>query len=73
METLFSSMTIGQLMAIAGIAGILTSWNAFIIGGSRAIFAMAESEMLPEVLSETHPEYNTPHNAILFDPRTTVR
>ncbi len=66
METLYDSATVGQLMAIAGIAGILTSWNAFIIGGSRAIFAMAESEMLPRFLAKTHPEYNTPHNAILL-------
>lgn len=66
METLFDSVALGQVMAIAGIAGILTSWNAFIIGGSRAIFAMAESRMLPAVLAKTHPEYNTPHNAILL-------
>ncbi|WP_122090117.1 APC family permease [Halalkalicoccus subterraneus] len=66
METLYDSVTVGQLMALAGIAGILTSWNAFVIGGSRAIFAMAESDMLPAVLAKTHPEYNTPHNAILL-------
>ncbi|MGR9107156.1 MAG: APC family permease, partial [Gammaproteobacteria bacterium] len=29
----------GDLMVIAGIGGILTSWNAFIVGGSRVIFA----------------------------------
>ncbi|WP_336344379.1 APC family permease [Halalkalicoccus ordinarius] len=64
MEALYDSVAIGRLMAIAGIAGILTSWNAFVIGGSRAIFAMADSGMLPAFLARTHPEYNTPHNAI---------
>lgn len=66
METLYDSVAIGQLMAIAGIAGILTSWNAFVIGGSRAIFAMADSGMLPAFLAKTHPEYNTPGNAIVL-------
>ena len=28
----------------AGLAGILTSWNAFIIGGSRAIYALARAK-----------------------------
>ncbi|ELY23933.1 cationic amino acid transporter [Natrialba magadii ATCC 43099] len=66
MAALFDSQTIGQLMALAGIAGILTSWNAFIIGGSRAIFALAESGMLPKSFAKIHPKYNTPSNAILF-------
>ncbi len=66
MATLFDSAAMGQLMAIAGIAGILTSWNAFIIGGSRALFALSESGMLPGALSKVHPEHNTPSNAILL-------
>jgi basic amino acid/polyamine antiporter, APA family len=66
MAILYDSQTIGQIMALAGIAGILTSWNAFIIGGSRALFALSESGMLPEFLSKVHPEYNTPSNAILL-------
>ncbi|WP_306061717.1 APC family permease [Natronococcus wangiae] len=66
MATLFGSDRIGQIMAIAGIAGILTSWNAFIIGGSRAIYALSESGMLPGSLSNVHPTYNTPSNAILL-------
>ncbi len=66
MAELYDSPTAGQIMALAGIAGILTSWNAFIIGGSRALFALAESGMLPETLSKVHPEHNTPSNAILL-------
>ena len=54
------------LLLIAGLAGILTSWNSFLIGGSRAIFAMAEDGMLPAFLAKVHPKYNTPSNAIWF-------
>ena len=66
MAELYDSPIAGQLMAFAGVAGILTSWNAFILGGSRAIFALSDSGMLPESLSKGHPEYNTPSNAILL-------
>lgn len=66
LAALFDSQPIGQLMALAGIAGILTSWNAFVIGGSRALFALAESGMLPEPLAKIHPEYQTPSNAVLL-------
>lgn len=54
------------LIVIGGIAGIVTSWNAFIIGGSRAIYAMAQSGMLPSALGKLHPRYRTPHTAILL-------
>lgn len=53
-------------LLIAGLAGILTSWNSFLIGGSRAIFAMAEDGMLPAFLAKVHPKYKTPSNAIWF-------
>ena len=51
---------------IAGLAGIITSWNAFIVGGSRAIYALARSNLLPSVFGELHPHYRTPKNAILL-------
>ena len=54
----------GQIMLIAGVLGILSSWNAFIIGGSRVIYA-SESGMIPKVFASMHPRYQTPHVAIL--------
>ena len=51
---------------LAGIGGILTSWNAFLIGGSRAIYALARAGQLPQSLGALHPRYNTPHNAVLL-------
>lgn len=56
----------GKLLIIAGLAGIITSWNAFLIGGSRAIFALAEAGMLPAFLARIHPRFKTPINAILL-------
>ncbi|HZJ83541.1 MAG TPA: APC family permease [Clostridia bacterium] len=62
----FNSGIASKIMVIAGITGILTSWNAFYIGGSRAIYAMAKAEMLPKFLGILHPKHKTPVNAILL-------
>lgn len=56
----------GTLLIIGGIGGILTSWNAFFIGGSRVLYVMAQKGMLPEAFGKLHPKYNTPSNAILL-------
>lgn len=65
-KVFFNSNIAGNIMVIAGIGGILTSWNSFYIGGSRAIYAMAESGMLPKFLAKLHPKYKTPTNAIIL-------
>lgn len=55
-----------KVMILAGIGGIITSWNSFFMGGSRAIYSMAESNMLPSFLAKLHPKYKTPTNAIIL-------
>lgn len=54
-----------NLLVLGGVGGIITSWNSFVIGGSRAIFAMAQHDMLPAWLGRVHPKYRTPANAVL--------
>ncbi|MCF6094946.1 APC family permease [Microaerobacter geothermalis] len=66
MSAIFSSPFAAKILIIAGIGGILTSWNAFFIGGSRILYAMAQSKMLPAWLGKLHPKYKTPSNAILL-------
>ena len=58
------SALMGKLLVIGGISGILTSWNAFYIGASRLIAAMAEEGMLWKYLGVMHPRYGTPYRAI---------
>ncbi len=65
MANLFGSGIFADILVLGGIAGILTSWNGFMIGGSRILYAMAESNMLPRWLARIHPRYRTPTNAIL--------
>ncbi|WP_188454247.1 APC family permease [Virgibacillus oceani] len=60
------SQMMGNILVLGGIGGILTSWIGFYVGGSRAIYALANAGMLPKSLGELHPKYKTPHKAILL-------
>jgi amino acid transporter len=56
----------GKLLILGGIGGILTSWNAFLIGASRAVYALAHAGQLPATLGALHPRFNTPHRAVIL-------
>lgn len=53
------------VLILGGLSGIVTSWNAFFMGGSRAIYAMAESKMLPSKFAKLS-KHKTPTWAIIF-------
>ena len=55
----------GAFLVLGGIGGILTSWNAFIVGASRVLFALAESGHVPAAFMRLHPKYQTPYVGIL--------
>ena len=55
----------GTILVIGGIGGILTSWNAFIIGGSRLMYALARSGFLPAAFGQLHPTFHTPWLAVV--------
>ncbi len=55
----------GTVLVIGGIGGILTSWNAFIIGASRVMLALAEVGLLPNAFARIHPRYKTPYVGVL--------
>ena len=66
MEKVFNSTVMAKILIIGGLCGVITSWNSFLIGGSRAIFSMAESRMVPGRFSVLHPKHKTPVNALLL-------
>lgn len=65
-KVFMNSSLASKVLIIGGIGGIITSWNSFYIGGSRALYSMAESNMLPAFLAKMHPKYKTPCNAVLL-------
>ena len=66
MSIAFNSSNMARVLIIGGLCGIITSWNSFLIGGSRALYSMATAYMLPRRFSVLHKKYNTPVNAILM-------
>lgn len=65
-EKVFNSAVMAKVLIIGGLCGVITSWNSFLIGGSRAIFSMAESKMIPGRFSKLHKKHKTPTNALLL-------
>ncbi|MDR1573876.1 MAG: APC family permease [Clostridiales Family XIII bacterium] len=63
---MYRSDIFAKLMICGGIFGIATSWNGFILGASRILFAMGRAGMLPSVFGVLHPRYRTPAASIAF-------
>ena len=66
MEKAFGSKFMSKVLIIGGLCGIVTSWNAFLIGGSRALYAMSNANMTQPMFSKLHKKYNSPVNALLL-------
>lgn len=64
MAKAFNSSIMSKVLIVGGMCGIVTSWNSFLIGGSRAMYSMAESYMIPRSFVKLHPKYKTPINAL---------
>lgn len=64
MAKAFNSDIMAKVLILGGMCGIVTSWNSFLIGGSRAIYSMAESYMIPRFFVKLHHKYKTPVNAL---------
>ena len=66
MAQAFSSSMMAKVLIVGGLCGIITSWNSFLIGGSRCVYAMSIAHMLPGRFSRLHGKYHTPTLAILL-------
>lgn len=64
MAKAFNSRLMSKVLIIGGMCGIVTSWNSFLIGGSRAMYSMAESYMIPRPFVKLHKKNKTPVNAL---------
>ncbi|MEZ5463125.1 APC family permease [Dokdonella sp.] len=65
-EAAFASPWLRDLVLIAALLGLFTSWNGFFLAGSRVIFALGRGRIIAKVFGETHPRHGTPHRAILL-------
>lgn len=64
MAVAFKTSVMAKVIIVGGMCGIVTSWNSFMIGGSRAMYSMAESYMIPPMFAKLHPKHKTPVNSL---------
>ena len=72
MQKIYAGAWAKKLLILAGLAGIVTSWNSFFVGATRAIYAMGNSRMLPKSFSVLHPKFKSPKTAIIFVTATSI-
>ncbi|MDD6461335.1 MAG: bifunctional amino acid transporter/iron-containing alcohol dehydrogenase [Bifidobacteriaceae bacterium] len=64
MAAAFHTSVMAKVLIVGGLCGVVTSWNSFMIGGSRAMYSMAESYMIPPIFGKLHKKYKTPYVAV---------
>jgi len=66
MSKAFSSEMMAKVLILGGLAGIITSWNSFMIGASRVLYFMAEEKMIAGSFSKLTGKSRTPIVALIF-------
>jgi amino acid transporter len=54
------------LVALGAIVSVTGAMNASMLAAPRLLFAMAEHRQLPPIVGATHPQFRTPHVAIVI-------
>ena len=67
----FESPVMVRLVLVAGLIGLLTSWNGFFLAGSRVLFSLGRGRIIHESFGRAHPRYGTPATAVLFSGMVT--
>ncbi len=65
MEMAFNTPVMGSILIVGGLCGIITTWNGFFMGSSRAMYSMGESLMIPERFGQLGKR-KTPTAAIIL-------
>lgn len=64
-ESAFESDLPVRLVLVAGLIGLLTSWNGFFLAGSRVLFSLGRGHVIHSSFGRTHPRFGTPATAVL--------
>lgn len=71
-ENAMGSPLLADLVLVAALLGLFTSWNGFFLAGSRVLFALGRGHIAPPVLGVAHPRFGTPTAAVLVSGVVTV-
>ncbi len=69
-ETALGSKFLGKLVLLTGLLGLLSTWNAILVCGSRILYALGRARFVAPWLGEVHPVLGSPSNAVLFTGAT---
>ena len=62
----FDSPVMAKVVLGVALLGLITTWNAVFIAGSRVVFSLGRARMIPAFFSRVHPQHGTPSTAVLF-------
>jgi amino acid transporter len=65
-EAALGSPVWAKLVLFAGWLGLVTTWNAVLFAGARALFSLGQMGVLPAWFGQVHPRHGSPGNAVLF-------
>ncbi|MEP7380904.1 MAG: APC family permease [Gemmatimonadota bacterium] len=66
------SPVLADLVLVAALLGLLTSWNGFFLAGSRVLFSLGRAHIAPPSWGSTHPIHATPARAVLVTGALTM-
>ncbi len=64
-ERVFGGRGVVDLIFLAALASLLKVYNGNLVAGTRLLFAMGRSGLLPARLGQVHPQYATPAFAVV--------
>ena len=65
-ESALGSVVLGKLVLLTALLGLLSTWNAILVSGSRILFALGRARLISPWLGVVHPVHGSPSNAILL-------
>ena len=65
-ETALGSVFLGKLVLLTALLGLVSTWNAILVSGSRTLFALGRARLISPWLGAVHPVHGSPANAILL-------
>ncbi len=71
-RTAMGSPLLANLVLVAALLGLFTSWNGFFLAGSRVLFALGRGHIAPPFLGGAHARFGTPAAAVLVSGAFTA-
>ena len=65
-EQALGSRLLSQIVLLAALFGIVTTWNPAYLGASRVLFALGRAHISPPALGVVHRRFHSPATAVIF-------